>query len=88
MTAVLSIGAVCSLRSVLPKNVHALSAVFIPFVLAYCLYWSPVWLGSDRSEYGAWAALAVGGWSLAGFIPSAVAVLAIQKRRDRMIREK
>jgi hypothetical protein len=87
LVAVLSVGVVWLLRSRLSKNLHSLSAVVVPFVLAYCLYWSPVWLGSDPSEYGAWAVLCVGAWFLAGFFPSAAMVLIIQKRRARMTRE-
>ena len=87
LIAVLSTGIVWLLRSLLPKTLHSLSAVVVPFVLAYCLYWSPVWLGSDDvSQYGAWAVLGVGAWFLAGFFPSAVMVLIIQKRRARMTR--
>jgi hypothetical protein len=87
MVALLSMGIVWLLRSRLPKTLHSLSAVVVPFVLAYCLYWSPVWLGSDDvSQYGAWAGLGIGAWFLAGFFPSAVIVLIIQKRRARMTR--
>src|SRR6266851_1078930 len=89
LVAVVSMGFVWLLRSRLPKNLHSLSAAVVPFVLAYCLYWSPVWLGSDDvSQYGAWAGLGIGAWFLAGFFPSAVMVLIIQKRRARMSREK
>jgi hypothetical protein len=84
LIAVLSTGVVWLLRSLLPKNLHSLSAVVVPFVLAYCLYWSPVWLGSYSDEYSAWAVLGIGTWFLAGFFPSAVTVLIIQKRRARM----
>lgn len=87
LIALLSMGIVWSLRSWLPKNLHSLSSAVVPFVLAYCLYWSPVWLGSDDvAQYGAWAGLVIGAWFLAGFFPSAVMVLIIQKRRARMTR--
>ena len=88
LIAVLSMGIVWLLGSRLPKNLHSLSAVVVPFVLAYCLYWSPVWFGSCSDEYGAWSILGVGAWFLAGFFPSAVMVLIIQKRRARMTSEK
>jgi hypothetical protein len=89
LVAALSMGVVWLLRSVLSKNLHSLSAAVVPFALAYCLYWSPVWLGSDDvSQYGAWAGLGIGAWFLAGFFPSAMMVLIIQKRRARMNREK
>jgi hypothetical protein len=41
--------------------------VIVPFSLAYCLYWLPVWLGAEPSEFSAWAILFVGAWFLAGF---------------------
>lgn len=86
LIGVLSMGVVWLLRSLLPKTLHWLSVVIVPFILAYCFYWSPVWLGSDPSEYGAWSVLIVGTWFLAGFLPSAMVVLLIQKRRARMTR--
>ena len=86
LIAVLSMGVVWLLRS-LPKTLHSLSVVIVPFILAYCLYWLPFWLGSDDvSQYGAWAGLGIGAWFLAGFFPSAVMVLIIQRRRARMTR--
>ena len=89
LVALLSMGVIWLLRTILTKNLHSLSAVVVPFVLAYCLYWFPVWLGSDDvSQYGAWAGLGIGAWFLAGFFPSAMMVLIIQKRRARMTREK
>jgi hypothetical protein len=41
LIAVLSMGTVWLLGSRLPKNLHSLSAVVVPFVLAYCLYCHP-----------------------------------------------
>jgi hypothetical protein len=83
LIAALSVSVVWLLRSRLSKNMHSLSAVVVPFVLAYCLYWSPVWLGSDSFEYGAWSVLFVGAWFLAGFFPSAMMVLALQRSRAK-----
>ena len=87
LIAALSMGVVWLLRSRLSKNLHSLSAVIVPFILAYCLYWSPVWFGSYSDEYGAWSILGVGAWFLAGFFPCAAMVLIIQKRRARMTRQ-
>lgn len=81
LIAVLSVGVVWLLSSLLPKGLHWLWVVTVPFILAYCLYWSPVWLGSDSSEYSAWSVLVVGTWFLAGAVPSVVTVLIIRKRR-------
>lgn len=53
-----AVGAPPSMESRVPTYVRWLLVVAIPFVLAYCLYWSPVWLGSDDvSQYSAWAVL-------------------------------
>lgn len=84
LIALLSVGVVWLLCSVLPASLRSLWAVIVPFSLAYCLYWLPVGLGVGRSEYGAWAILGVGAWFLAGFLPSAVVVLILQKRERRV----
>ena len=83
LVAVVSVAAVWLLSTRLPKALRWLWAVLVPFILAYCLYWSPVWLGSDDvSQYGAWAGLVVGTWFFAGAIPSVATVLILRKRRS------
>jgi hypothetical protein len=83
VVAPLSIAVVWLLCSVAPKSLRSLWAVIVPFLFAYSLYWSPVWLGADPSEYGAWAVLGVGAWFFAGFFPSAVLILILQKRHAK-----
>ena len=82
LVAILSLAIVWLLSSVAPKPLRTLWAVIVPFVLAYCLYWSPVWFGADPSEYGVWKFI-IGVWFFAGFFPSAVLVLILQKRRAK-----
>ena len=41
-------------------------ALVIPFVIAWCLYWMPVWVGNDPSEHAAWAPLFVVLWGPVG----------------------
>jgi len=53
--------------------------VIVPFAVAFCLYWSPVWLGNDPSEYHAWAGVFIVPWFLAGAIPAAAIVYILQK---------
>ena len=55
------------------------AAVLFPFVLSYSVYWMPVWLGANGSEYSAWALLAVGVPFLAGLVPSAVVTLVVTR---------
>jgi hypothetical protein len=82
LVAIFSAGIVWLLCSVCPKSLHKVWVVIVPFALAYCLYWSPVWLtdGSKfdraliRSEYDTWAFLGIGVWFLAGAISSAATV--------------
>ena len=87
LIAVLSVCVVWLLSSVLPKGLRWLWVVTVPFILAYCLYWSPVWLGPDPSNlymldrYRVWAGLFIGIWFLAGAVPSAVLVLIIRRHR-------
>ena len=83
LIAVLSVGVVWLLCSVLPVVLRSLWFVIVPFIFAYSLYWSPVWFGADPSEYSPWAVLFVGTWFLSGAIPSAVLVLILRKRRAR-----
>ena len=80
----LSVGVVWLLCSVLPVALRWFWVVTVPFLLAYSLYWSPVWLGSDDiAQYGAWQVLGVGAWFLSGAIPSTVLVTILQKRRAK-----
>ena len=90
--AILSAGIVWLLCSVCPASLDKIWVVIVPFTLAYCLYWSPVWLetgGSEfdralmRSEYHTWAFLFYFAWFLAGAIPSAAIVGVLRKRRVR-----
>jgi hypothetical protein len=81
VVAVVSLAVVWLLSSVLPLRLGALWVAVVPLGLAYCLYWLPVWLGSDPLEYGAWQFLVVGAWFLSGFIPSAILLRYLRKRR-------
>jgi hypothetical protein len=83
LLAVLSVGVVSLLCSVLPARFRWLWVVIVPFSFAYSLYWSPVWLRSDPSEYSAWAGVFVGPWFISGAIPSALLVIFLQKRRAK-----
>lgn len=58
-------------------------SVGVPFILASSLYWSPVWLGADSSEFSTWAPLFVGPWFLAGAISSGLLVHLIRRRKGR-----
>jgi|GEM_PF-1690137 len=79
--------AVCSavlvwlLCYVRPAVFRWLGIVVVPLVLASCLYWLPVWLGANSSEYSSWSFLFIGAWFLAGAVPSAVVVLILGKRQ-------
>ena len=55
------------------------AAILFPFVLSYSVYWMPVWLGADGSEYLAWALLGVGVPFLAGLLPSAVVTFVVTR---------
>ena len=56
-------------------------ALLTPLVLSYSLYWSPVWLGADPSEYSSWAILFIGPWFLAGAVSSALVIFLITQRK-------
>jgi hypothetical protein len=85
LIAIFSVGIVWLLIFLLPKALDWLWVVLVPFSLAYCLYWSPVWLGADDiAQYGAWSFLGVGTWFVAGLFPSAILALILRKRRGRV----
>ena len=64
-------------------SLRTLWGLIIPVVIAYCLYWSPVWLGNDASEYDAWALAFIVPWWLTGAISSAAILRILEKRRAR-----
>lgn len=82
LIAVLSFGLVWLLCSKVSMRFGALWAVIVPLVVAYSIYWSPVWFGADPSEYGAWEFMIVPLF-FAGFFPCAVLVRTLQKRRAK-----
>ena len=62
-----------------PTILRWFGVMLVPLALAFCLYWLPVWLGANSSEYFSWSFLFVGAWFLAGAVPSAVTVLIFGK---------
>src|SRR5438270_13525390 len=83
LIAVLSAAVVWFLSSVLPSAPRWLWVIVVPLIFAYSLYWSPVWLGADASEYSAWAILCVGTWFVAGTIALSAIVLILRKRHSK-----
>ena len=57
--------------------------VTTPFAFSYSLYWSPVWLGANASEYSAWALVAIVPWYLAGLLLSVFVGLIVIKSRQK-----
>jgi hypothetical protein len=64
--------ALSHVRSNLLKWLLSLGA---PLLFAYCLYWTPVWLGTSSEEYSKWAPIFIIPWFAAGALASSVAVL-------------
>jgi hypothetical protein len=59
------------------------AAVLFPFAVSYSVYWMPVWLGADGTEYLAWALLGVGLPFLAGLLPSVVVTFVVTRYADK-----
>jgi hypothetical protein len=57
-------------------------AVVVPFVIAWCTYWAPVWAGRDPSEYGPWAPLFIVPWGLCGVVGAAL-VFVVKRAATR-----
>jgi|HubBroStandDraft_6_1064221.scaffolds.fasta_scaffold1005842_1 hypothetical protein len=84
LVALASVSIVWLLCSKAPPRFRFLWAIAIPFALSYCLYWLPVYLGADPSEYHAWELIGVGAWFVAGFVPSIILVLYLRMRSRRL----
>jgi hypothetical protein len=59
-----------------------------PFVFSYCLYWAPVWLGANPSEYSSWVLAFIVPWYLIGTFLSVVVshvIKKVRKPQDRFI---
>jgi hypothetical protein len=54
-------------------------AIFVPFILSYCIYWLPVWRGANPSEYSSWEALGIGAPFLAGLIASILVIVIVSR---------
>ena len=83
LIAVCSAVLVWPLCHVRPVVFRWLGTVAVPLILASCLYWLPVWLGANPSEYSSWEFLIVGAWFLAGAIPSVAVVLILGQHRAK-----
>ena len=60
-------------------------ALIAPVVVAYVLYWMPVWVRGQSSdaEYSAWEGLVLSVWGSAGVLASVLAVAIFgRKRKD------
>jgi hypothetical protein len=77
LVAIISALLAGAISFVRPPIVRWLSVVVVPFVISFCLYRLPVWLGADGSEYSSWQFLFIGVWFLAGMIPSALVVFIL-----------
>ena len=55
------------------------SCAFAPIAISYCLYWSPVWLGAEPSEYSSWSGAFVMPWSLVGIMASAAVMIGVRQ---------
>jgi hypothetical protein len=59
------------------RTVRWALALVTPFVIAWCIYWMPVWVGNDDpSEYGAWAPLFIVPWGVSGAVASVLVFVA------------
>ena len=71
-----------ALGRIRPTVYRWLALVAAPLVLAFSLYWLPVWLGANASEYSSWAGLFIGPWFLLGAIFSVFVGHVVAKLRS------
>jgi hypothetical protein len=85
LTAVISVivvSLICCAKRPLGKFWFVAAALSVPFLLANGLYWSEALQHSDQvvfGEYKMWAPLFIVPWTIAGTIPSILAVLFIRR---------
>ena len=83
--AALSVVALLVAIRVLPRAGQWLVGSVTPFVIAYVVYWSPVWLGTDPSGYSAWLWLSVGAWGAAGLLANSALAFGVAFKRRRYL---
>lgn len=62
-----------------PAALRWATGALVPIAISYCLYWSPVWLGADSSEYSAWSGVVVIPWSLVGILASIAVMIGVRQ---------
>jgi hypothetical protein len=85
-TIALGIAVISSIVAWLLTHIEVKAVTWIfglgtPLGLAYCIYWLPVWMGRDPSEYASWAPLFITPWFVAGAVPAAGTIVISQMRR-------
>jgi hypothetical protein len=68
------------------RGVKWAMAVVSPFVIAWCIYWTPVLLGPAPSDYAAWSIIFLTVWGVPGAIASTLVVYALGKATGRSAR--
>jgi amino acid permease len=62
------------------RPVRYVTAIVVAFAVAYLLYWSPAWLGGDKSEFSGWAFAFIPIWFIAGCVGSVVVTWLLERR--------
>lgn len=79
LATLLSAGlAIASLR-IPSRPARWVLALAVPFVLAWAVYWCPVWFGAPAAEYSLWAPIVVVPGGLAGALGASV-ILVLHRR--------
>jgi len=67
-----------------PVALRWISALLVPFIIAYPIYWMPEWLrGGNFLAYDSWELLGVGVAYLAGLICSLLVILTVHLVRKK-----
>jgi hypothetical protein len=83
IVAAASVAIVFVVSRVLMTRWRWLFAFLVPFSVAYCLYWTPVWSGADSLEYSAWAGIFIGVWGMAGAVSCSILVAVLRSHRNK-----
>jgi hypothetical protein len=82
IVATLAVLVVALVVRVMPSWFAWASALIVPFVLAYAIYWAPILIyrRTNVADYSAWEFVVVGAWGVAGTVGSLVCVYLLKMR--------
>jgi len=79
VVSIISIGISIPVSVIKNRGIKWPLILIIPYAIAYCLYWSPKWLGGHSDQYSSWAPIFINPWYVVGLL-SVLITLYIKKK--------